>query len=69
MKEQKPELLNYVDLLNYYGLKKSTVNALIGRDEFVKRVKVGRKNFFRTSDIEKWIDDNTIDGGKMNVEN
>ena len=55
-----PILLDYNGLETYYGLKKSTISKLVMNNSFTDVVKVGRKNFFRVSDVELWINKQTI---------
>ncbi len=52
---QKPVLMNYREIEKYYGLKRSTVINLVWNKSFVPIVKVGNKNYFRTEDIDLWI--------------
>ncbi len=55
-----PELLDYVTLNQYYGLKQSTMSKLVMLGQFCNVVKMGRKNMFRRADVEAWIDSKTI---------
>lgn len=56
-----PELLDYRDLESIYNLKKSTISKLVMIGDFTNIVKVGRKNYFRSSDVEDWITEHTIE--------
>ncbi len=58
-----PELLNYRDLEHFYHLSKSTISKLVMTGDFTNIVKIGRKNYFRKSDVEAWIDAQTIKVG------
>lgn len=55
-----PALLDYRGLERFFGLKKSTMSKLVMTGDFTNVVKVGRKNFFRTIDVEAWIESKTI---------
>ena len=55
-----PELLDYRDLEFIYNLKKSTISKLVMIGDFTNIVKIGRKNYFRSADVETWIDAQTI---------
>ena len=57
----KPTLLDYKGLETHYGLKKSTISKLVMVGKFTNIVKIGRKNFFRCTDVEAWIDAQTIE--------
>jgi predicted DNA-binding transcriptional regulator AlpA len=56
-------LVNYRELEILYGLKKSTITKLVMYGKFCNVVKVGNKNYFRTKDVESWIDEQTIKVG------
>ena len=55
-----PILLDYKGLQIHFGLNKSTISKLVMTGDFTDIVKIGRKNFFRTIDVESWIDNRTI---------
>ena len=56
-----PQLLNYKTLTLHYGLFQSTISKLVMNGKFCNVVKVGNKNYFKRSDVEKWIDSHTIE--------
>jgi len=51
-----PRLLDYKGIKHYFGLSPSTLQKLVMKNKFISIVKVGTKNFFKTSDVETWID-------------
>ncbi len=55
-----PELLNYRTLFERYGLHQSTISKLVMLGKFTNIVKVNSKNYFRKSDVEQWINNQTI---------
>jgi predicted DNA-binding transcriptional regulator AlpA len=59
--EYIPKLLNYKTLEYFYGLSKSTMSKKVMYGTFCNIVKVGSKNYFKRADVEKWIDENTIE--------
>lgn len=54
-----PKLLDYVNLERIFGLKRSTFSKLVMVNKFVPVVKIGNKNYFKTVDVEAWIDKQT----------
>ncbi len=56
-----PELLNYKTLYEHYGLYRSTISKLVMHGKFTPIVMIGNKNYFRKSDVEKWIDAQTVE--------
>lgn len=55
-----PILVDYSGLKKYFGLYKSTISKLVMTGQFTDIVKIGRKNYFRTSDVEAWISKQTV---------
>ncbi len=58
-----PQLLDYKALKLHYGLFKSTISKLVMNGNFTNIVKVGNRNYFRKSDVEAWINAQTIEVG------
>ncbi len=58
--EHIPVLVDYLAIFHYYGLFKNTTTKLVMTNDFVPIVKIGRKNYFRSKDVEKWIEDKSV---------
>lgn len=54
------KLLSYTEIEKIYGLRKNTTTKMLSRGEFINPVKIGNKNYFKTEDIEAWIDSKMI---------
>jgi hypothetical protein len=53
---EMPKLMSYAEIEKVYGLRKNTTTKLAMKGEFVPAVKIGTKNYFKTADIEAWIE-------------
>lgn len=54
-----PKLVDYVSMQRIYGLQRSTFSKLVMLNKFVPVVKIGNKNYFKTVDVEAWIEKQT----------
>lgn len=54
--ETQTKLLDFKAIESEYGLAKSTTTKMLMRGQFITPVKIGRKNYFKRTELEEWID-------------